>query len=54
MRFLERRNKLMVDRLRSRLQTGGALIAVGAAHLPGKTGVLSLLAEQGYTIERIY
>ena len=53
-RFLERRNKLMVDRLRSRLQTGGALIAVGAAHLPGKTGVLSLLAEQGYTIERIY
>jgi uncharacterized protein YbaP (TraB family) len=53
-RFLERRNKLMVDRLRSRLQTGGALIAVGAAHLPGKTGVLSLLAERGYTIERIY
>jgi len=53
-RFLERRNKLMVDRPRARLQTGAALIAVGAAHLPGKTGVLSLLAEQGYTIERVY
>ncbi len=53
-RFLERRNKLMVDRLRSRLKTGGAFVAVGAAHLPGKTGMLSLLAKQGYRVERVY
>lgn len=53
-RFLQRRNRLMVDRLRSRLKTGGAFVAVGAAHLPGKTGVLSLLAQQGYKVERVY
>ncbi len=53
-RFLQRRNRLMVDRLRSRLKTGGAFVAVGAAHLPGETGVLSLLAQQGYKVERVY
>ena len=44
----------MVDRLRSRLKTGGAFVAVGAAHLPGKKGLLSLLAQQGYKVERVY
>ncbi len=53
-RFLERRNRLMAERLRSRLETGGAFIAIGAAHLPGKTGLLNLLAQQGYTVERVY
>ena len=53
-RFLERRNRLMAERLKSRLKTGAAFIAVGAAHLPGKTGLLNLLAQQGYTVERVY
>ncbi len=53
-RFLERRNRLMVERLRSRLKTGGAFVAVGAAHLPSETGLLSLLAQQGYKVERVY
>jgi uncharacterized protein YbaP (TraB family) len=53
-RFLERRNRLMVDRMQPRLAAGGALVAVGAAHLPGENGVLSLLAKQGYSITRVY
>lgn len=53
-RFLERRNRLMADRLRSRLEAGGAFVAVGAAHLPGETGLLSLLAGRGYRVERVY
>ncbi len=53
-RFLKRRNRLMADRLRSRLAAGGAFVAVGAAHLPGEAGLLSLLARQGYRVERVY
>ncbi len=53
-RFLARRNRLMAQRMRPRLDAGGAFIAVGAAHLPGKNGLLSLLARQGYRVERVY
>jgi hypothetical protein len=37
-----------------RLGEGGAFIAIGALHLPGETGLLSLLAAQGYQISRVY
>ena len=30
------------------------LIAVGAAHLPGRVGILNLLADKGYTFARVY
>ncbi len=53
-RFLERRNRLMAERVRSRIEAGGAFVAVGAAHLPGENGLLSLLARQGYRVERVY
>ena len=33
---------------------GNALIAVGAAHLPGRVGILNLLADKGYTFARVY
>jgi len=36
------------------LQQGNAFIAVGALHLPGETGILNLLAGQGYQITRLY
>ena len=52
--FLERRNRLMAERVRIRLDAGGAFIAVGAAHLPGENGLLALLARQGYRVERVY
>lgn len=52
--LLKVRNRVMADRLARRLAEGNAFIAVGAAHLPGKDGVLSLLAARGYKISRVY
>lgn len=51
--FLDR-NKRMVKRIIPHLKAGGAFIAVGAGHLPGRAGVLNLLRGQGYDIERVY
>ena len=53
-RMLDDRNKNMVERMAKRLMEGNALIAVGAAHLPGRVGVLNLLAEEGYTVAKVY
>ena len=33
--------------------SGDAFVAVGAAHLPGETGVLNLLAKKGFSITRL-
>ncbi len=33
---------------------GQAFIAIGALHLPGERGVLSLLEARGYRVERVY
>jgi len=54
LRFNEARNRTMVERMAQRLDAGGAFIAVGALHLPGETGLLNLLAERGYSLERVY
>ncbi len=53
-RFNDERNAVMVERMAERLAEGGAFIAVGALHLPGEKGLLSLLTEKGYTVERVY
>ena len=53
-KILTDRNRIMVDRLRSILAKGGAFIAIGALHLPGNDGVLSLLADRGYRIAAVY
>jgi hypothetical protein len=44
----------MVDRMQPFLDAGGAFIAIGAMHLPGDDGVLSLLANKGYEISAVY
>ena len=54
LRFNEARNRTMVQRMAPRLGEGGAFIAIGALHLPGETGLLNLLAAQGYEITRVY
>ncbi|MEE8499448.1 MAG: TraB/GumN family protein [Kiloniellales bacterium] len=54
LRFNEARNRTMAARLVERLAEGGAFVAVGALHLPGETGLVSLLADQGYRVERAY
>jgi hypothetical protein len=51
--ILYRRNRLFVTRLSRHLADGNALIAVGAAHIPGRDGVLDLLEAQGYRITRL-
>jgi uncharacterized protein YbaP (TraB family) len=53
-RLLTDRNHRMVERLQPYLAKGGAFIAIGAMHLPGKEGVLSLLAKQGYRLTSLY
>jgi uncharacterized protein len=55
--FLDRLITLRTQRMRDRalplLERGGAFIAVGAAHLPGKEGLLSLFEKDGFEVETI-
>ena len=53
-RLLDVRNHIMVRRMQPFLAQGRAFVAVGAAHLPGKEGVLHLLEGMGYTVTRVY
>lgn len=53
-RLIDRRNEIMVGRMRPLLAEGNAFIAVGALHLPGEKGILALLEEQGFRIEAVY
>lgn len=48
------RNKTMTNRMLPLLQKRTAFVAIGALHLPGKEGVLSLLQSRGYKVERKY
>ena len=52
--LVDRRNATMVERAERLLRQGGAVIAVGALHLPGRTGMLSLLAARDYKLSRVY
>ena len=49
-RLVEDRNVIMASRMQERLNEGNALIAVGALHLPGDEGLLSLLEALGYRL----
>jgi uncharacterized protein YbaP (TraB family) len=53
-RLVDDRNQRMVERMQPYLQQGKAFVAVGALHLPGKTGLLERLQQQGYTVTRVY
>ena len=48
------RNHRMSDRMQVYLRQGEVFIAVGALHLPGEEGLLSLLEQQGFTVRRLY
>jgi hypothetical protein len=52
--LLDARNRRMVQRMEAYLKQGSAFIAVGALHLPGRQGVLSLLAKKGYRVSAVY
>ncbi len=53
-KLLNRRNRLMVERMQTALEAGSAFIAVGALHLPGKDGILALLERRGFGITRVF
>lgn len=48
--LLYRRNHNWVEKLGGLLPRKSLLIAVGAGHLPGEKGLISLLRQQGYTL----
>jgi len=53
-RLLDDRNLRMVDRMQPQLRAGRTFIAVGALHLYGEHGLLNLLSQRGYRLERVY
>lgn len=53
-RLLTARNTRMAGRMASMLKEGNAFIAVGAAHLPGETGLLNLIEKAGYRVTPVY
>lgn len=50
---LERRNRVMVTSIASITKNKSLFAAIGAAHLPGETGVINLLREEGYTVKKV-
>ena len=48
--IITQRNELMFSRLATHLQAGNRLIAVGALHLPGESGLLNMLRQSGYEL----
>lgn len=48
------RSVVMAFRMQRELRRGRAFVAVGALHLYGERGVLALLEEDGYRVERVY
>jgi hypothetical protein len=55
--FLEKvlleRNRTMVARMLGALGQGDALVVIGAAHFPGKDGIVDLLQRRGYKITMV-
>ncbi|WP_339922935.1 TraB/GumN family protein [uncultured Cyclobacterium sp.] len=52
--FLSDRNKKWVAPMTQIMNEGSAFIAVGAGHLGGPNGILNLLKNKGYEVNRIY
>lgn len=48
--FLDERNEKWIDRMTERMDQKSVFFAVGAGHLWGDKGLISLLREQGYTV----
>ena len=47
------RNIVMVHSIDSLVKTGSLFAAVGAAHLPGKRGIIEMLRARGYTVKPV-
>jgi uncharacterized protein YbaP (TraB family) len=51
--LLDNRNKNWVTQLKTIMSAGSVFTAVGAGHLVGKEGLISLLRKEGYTLKPI-
>lgn len=51
--FLDDRNADWIPKIEAQIKEKSCFIAVGAAHLPGKYGVLELLRKQGYQVKAV-
>ena len=51
--FLDNRNKAWIPKIKKFIHDKPTFIAVGAAHLPGKMGVIRLMQKAGYTMTPI-
>ena len=49
-RVVDERNRTMLRAMRPLIDEGNAFVAVGALHLPGKQGLVNLLAKEGWTV----
>jgi len=49
--LLHNRNRSWVNKLKTILPGKSILIAVGAGHLPGQQGIISLLRKEGFTVK---
>jgi uncharacterized protein len=47
------RNRQFARGLARHLDRGGALVAVGSFHLPGDEGLIALLRQAGYRVDRV-
>ncbi|WP_157976914.1 TraB/GumN family protein [Taibaiella helva] len=52
-KFLYRRNEMQAASMDSIMKRQSLFVGVGAAHLPGKRGVIELLRKKGYTLRPI-
>ena len=52
-KFLYRRNEIQAASIDSIVQRHSLFVGVGAAHLPGKRGVIELLRRKGYTLRPV-
>lgn len=52
--MLDKRNQRMVERMLPILRGGKVFVAVGALHLAGDKGLISLLRQRGYKVEAVY
>jgi uncharacterized protein YbaP (TraB family) len=51
--FLVKRNQNWIPGIKQLVQSQKSFIAVGAAHLPGETGVIELLRKEGYMVDPV-
>ena len=52
-KFLYRRNEIQAASIDSIVQKHSLFVGVGAAHLPGRRGVIELLRKKGYTLRAV-